>query len=126
MQNPVRLTSLSIPTVDTYRSAAFQANGATLLGIVVRANQALTVSLAYGSAADTAAAEGTSSSASLPGLVAGQACASSDAAEGGTYLEFTVPPGAQKLQWAFYNATGSTATISQADYAFAEEDERRA
>lgn len=120
---PQRISPFSVPNSDAYRSDAFQLSGEPILAIVIRSDAALSVSLAYGRASDTAADEGTASSASLPFKTAAQACASADTAEGGTYLEFDVPPQATLAQWVFANSSGGTAAVSYCDFApIAEED----
>lgn len=114
---PYRHENLSIPDSDAYRCASFNLRGQAILGVVIRADQALSVKLAYGrQGVDTAAAEGTASSASLPFATAAQTFAASDADEAGTYHEFEVPTHATLAQLVLSNSSGSTAAVNYVDY----------
>lgn len=105
------VTGVSIPNNDEYRSARFNiGRGMNSIGVTIKAGAALSVSLAYGLlGVDTAAASGTASSASLPYKTSATSVASnSTAAEGGTYVEITVPPMATMGQLVVVNASGGT------------------
>jgi hypothetical protein len=116
---PYRHTSLSIANGASYRCVAFNGRGEPELGVVVRCDQALSIKLAYGRAGvDTATAEGTAPSPSLPFATPAQTFASATGAETGTYHAFEVPPHATLLQLILTNSSGSTATVDSIDYDF--------
>src|SRR5574343_1315154 len=113
---PISLTSLADSA--TYRSEAFNVGDKMEIGIVVKADQALSVRVAYGASSDTAATAGTGTSAALPFVTAATSFASSaGSTEAGTYHSIAIPPSARKAQLVISNFSGSTANSITIDAA---------
>ena len=112
-QFPISMPDLA--TGSTYRSAGFFCNGQVVLGVVIKASQALSVRIAYGTRSDSAATAGVDTSAALPFKTAATTFASSTGTEGGTYHELAVPASARVLQLVVANSSGSTVSGATID-----------
>jgi len=115
MSLTVRTSGISIPNGTTYRLAAQRCRGESHLGVSIRSDRSLSVSVAYGRGSATAADEG--GAASLPYAVAAQTFAANDANEGGTHKNFALPAMAEQYQLCLTNSSGATATVTQVDEA---------
>lgn len=112
-----RLTMPDLATGKSYHTQKFNVGNKQCIGVTIKASQALSVSVAYGIATDTAAAAGVDIAASLPYKTSATSFASNTSTEGGTYHEIAVPPHARQAQLVISNASGSTVSGAVIDAA---------
>lgn len=112
-----RLTMPDLATGKSYHTQKFNVGNKQCIGVTIKASQALSVSVAYGIASDTAAAAGVDIAASLPYKTSATSFASNTSTEGGTYHEIAVPPHARQAQLVISNASGSTVSGAVIDAA---------